>query len=264
METGQLNGVPTVAIDGTGRTFVFARNSEGKLVHTYSIGSGWSAWTYVSYWQQDVMEGIAAITRDDGVVELFATGRSGQLQRFYQSGTSPSFIDNTVAFPFQAASSPTVTKNADGRLEIFFREISVPGDGTKYGRVLTAWVNSSGQWVGGSPSYPGSVLYGDAGLGPVAAMRRGGTGHIMLFERSWDGRVSATWQLSPNSSFSTQWAVLGGPGPAQMIIEYASATTDGAGRALVIAKGSDGKLYIDRESSAASVGSFSGWLQVGS
>jgi len=57
--------------------------------------------------------------------------------------------------------------------------------------------------------------------------------------------------------------VLDAPGLGNLIQEYPASTTDAAGRALTIVKASDGKLYIDRESSASTVGSFAGWLQVG-
>ena len=46
--------------------------------------------------------------------------------------------------------------------------------------------------------------YGDAGVGPVAAIRRGGTGHIMLFERNVWGGISATRQGQPNDIFILQ------------------------------------------------------------
>jgi hypothetical protein len=260
-ETGQMNGIPTAAYDGLGRTFIFAKNSDGRVAYTYSDGSSWGPWHLIAVNEQDIIDGIAAITRDDGVIEVFATARSGQIQHFVQSGSTTSFTDMTSTFNFTASSAPTVTKNQDGRLEIFYREINDPNDSSRYGRVVTAWVNTSGQWIGGSSG--GGVLYGDAGVGPVAAIRRGVTGHIMLFERNVDGRISSTWQQAPNSSFILQWAVLGGPGEGQLLQEYASAATDDLGRVVTIVKATNGRMYINRESSSSTVGSFAGWLQVG-
>jgi hypothetical protein len=255
-DSGGYTGVGTAAIDGTGRIFVFARNSNGLPAYTYSSGSTWAAWQPIYVSAQDVMDGLAAITRNDGVIEVFATSRTGQIEHFVQSGTSTGFLVSygSSAFNFTgAASAPTVTKNQDGRIEIFYREATSNVAGAaQYGRVDTAWVNTSGAWQGPA------VLYGDAGSGPVAAIRRGGTGEIMLFERNtWNG-ISTTRQVSPNSSFNTQWDLRGG-----MLDEYPAAATDNLGRVVVAVKGSDGHLWLQRESSSTSAGSFGNWFSVG-
>jgi hypothetical protein len=182
---------------------------------------------------------------------VFATSRTGAIQRYVQAGTAFSLSPSSVFSVGNAASPPTVTKNQDGRLEIFFREATVVG-GAQYGRVLTEWVNTSGAWTGPS------VLDGDAGVGPVAAIRRGGTGEIMLFERNtWNG-LSITRQVSANSAFSTQWSLLGG-----LFEEYPAAATDAAGRVVVAVKSANGVLYLQRESSSTAVGSFGGYFAVG-
>jgi hypothetical protein len=198
----------------------------------------------------DIMDGIAAITRNDGVIEVFATSRTGQILHYVQSG--PSFT-SPPGFAFTgAASAPTAAKNKDGRLQIFYRE-AVPGDApAKYGRVLTAWVGASGQWTGPT------VLYGDAGVGPIAAMQRGGSGHIMVFERnSWDG-ISTTRQVAPNDVFILQWNLRGGH-----LIEYPAAATDKHGRVVFMVKGSDNRLYFQREASAHAIGNFGDWITAG-
>lgn len=255
----QFVGVPTAAFDGSGRTYVFAKNSDGHISYAYKSGNNWSGWLLLSSSAEDIIDGIAAIPRDDGVIEVFATGRSGQIHHYRQEGTSFAYDSS---FPFaDAASAPTVTKNQDGRLEIFYREAQRfdPTDPWSGGRVLTAWQDTTGQWVG-----PAN-LYGDAGVGPAAAIRRGGTGHIMLFERNaWAG-ISMTLQQAPNDIFLTQWQVLSQPLPGELrFVEYPAATTDNVGRVVVIAKGTDGRLYMRRETSAGAIASFGGWTQVGS
>ncbi|MBL9021311.1 MAG: discoidin domain-containing protein [Myxococcales bacterium] len=256
-ETGQTNGVATAIYDGSGRMFVFARDKGGYLTVTSSTnGTTWSAWTRIS--SGDVLEGTGVVTRDDGIVEAYATSRSGTIQRFVENAGTGTFQQSALPL-FVASSAPTVAKNQDGRVEIFYREVTSDTDNSRYGRVVTAWVNTLGQYVGGEGG--GGILYGDAGTGPVAAIRRGGTGHIMLFERNYQGRVSATWQSSPNSSFVLQWDILGGPGEGQLMEEFPSATTDNLGRAVVLAKASDGRLYMKRE--ASGLGTFGAWTQVG-
>lgn len=257
----RLGGGPTAVFDGSGRAFVFAKDSDGKIEYTASAGTGaaWAAWAPIAASELDIIDGIAAIARDDGGIEVFATGRDGQIQHFVQSGAA--FVDATASFPFVASSAPTAAKNQDGRIEIFYREITDVADMTKYGRVITAWRTADGSWEGGIAG-PGGVLYGDGGIGPVAAIRREGTGPLMVFERNGDGRVSATWQLGANGGFQLQWAVPGAPGRAELIQEYPAATTDSLGRAVLIVKGSDGRLYIDRERSASLLGSFRGWTAI--
>ncbi len=239
----QFAGVPTAAIDGGGRTFVFAKSSGGLVSYAHASGGPWSAWA--TFATQDIVDGIAAHTRDDGRVEAFATTRSGELIHFVQVAGTASFIQDGSFTAFGgAASAPTVTRNADGRPEIFYREAGS-------GRVLTVYETRNGTWAGPV------VLFGDAGVGPVAAIRRAGTGHIMLFERNvWAG-ISATWQVAPNDVFYLQWQVLGG-----YLNEYPAATTDAFGRVVVAVKGGDGRLYLRREASAAVLGSFGPWAVV--
>lgn len=248
-DQGQFVGVPTAVSDGR-RLFAFAKNSEGKLAYAYANADDniWSDWFVPNPYAQDIMDGIAAIRRDDGVVEAFATARSGRIQRFVQFGT---YFILDVGFPFSgAASAPTVTKNRDGRLELFYREAQTGPE--QYGRVLTSWVSPSGQWLGPSP------LYGDAGVGPIAAIRRGGTGHIMIFERNVWGGLSMTREIDPNAAFILQWQILGG-----LVEEYAGVATDGLGRVVVLAKGADNRLYMRREASASAIGNFTAWTSIG-
>jgi hypothetical protein len=253
-DDGAHTGVATAAIDGTGRLFAFARNSEGLPAYTYATDdSTWAAWAPLATSVQDILDGLAAITRDDGAIEVFATARTGATQRYVQAGRS--FVLSTPSL-FQsndAASPPTVAKNQDGRIEIFYREATDTDAGSaQYGRVLTEWVARDGQWNGPA------VLYGDAGVGPVAAIRRDGSGEIMLFERNtWNG-LSTTGQSGPNTSFVLQWNLRGG-----VLEEYPAAATDGLGRVVVMVKGVDGKLYYQRESSASAIGDFHGWVQAG-
>lgn len=240
---GQFIGVQAAAIDGTGRTFVFAKDSSGAVSYAHSSGAAWSGWT--SFAAQDIVDGIAAITRDDGRIEVFATARGGQIQHFLQHSNATTFDANDFAASFGgAASAPTVTKNQDGRPEIFYREAGSGG-------VLSVYQTPGGLWAGPV------ILYGDSGVGPVAAIRRDITGHIMLFERNvWSG-ISATWQVAPNDVFYPQWQILGG-----YLNEYPAATTDAFGRVVVAVKGGDGRLYLRREAFAAPIGSFEPWALI--
>ncbi len=264
----QFVGVQTAAIDATGQTFIFAKNSEGLVSYTFLANGTWSTWDATSFAGQvqgyfgesenlpvlqDIIDGIAAITRDDGRIEVFATVReSGHLWHFVQDAPgSAHFSFDPSLWYFSAASAPTVTKNQDGRLEIFYREAADSTTLTPGARVLTLY-QSGGVWNGPV------ILYGDAGAGPVAAIRRGTGGQIMLFERNvWDG-VSETHQVAPNSEFVLQWQILGG-----LLNEYPAAATDIFGRTVLVVKGLDGNLYMRREASPSLIDTFEPWTPIG-
>ena len=93
---------------------------------------------------------------------------------------------------------------------------------------------------------------------PVAAIRREGTGHIVLFERNSWGGISTTRQQAPNDVFILQWDLRDG-----LVVEYPAAATDMLGRVVVMMKGSDGKLYFQREASADAMGGYGGWMLAG-
>jgi hypothetical protein len=247
-------GVPTAAVDGNGAIFAFVKGSDGLVYYKHSTSSSWSKWTYMpstlSYGDArlDVQDGIAAAPRPDGRIEVFAAERGGGMQHDLEGPLiSPATFSTEYDFPSgspitDAASAPTITKNADGRLEIFYRE-------AYSGRVITYYTNTSGTWVGPV------ILYGDSGVGPVAAIMRS-SGEIELFERNvWHG-ISATWQVAPNSSFQLQWTILGG-----YLEEYPAAAPDVNGETALVVKGGDGRLYLSRE--AAGTGSFGSYSVIG-
>jgi hypothetical protein len=244
MTACQVTGAPAAAVDSGSHVIVFARNSRGTVSYREPLSGDW----FDLGATEEIIEGIDAITNDSGSVEAFATSRTGRIQHYMQFPYSTSVLRDPLDFPStppitDASSAPTVTKNQDGRLEIFYREADT-------GRVRTAYEVSPGYWTGTV------VLYGDAGTGPVAAIRREGTGEIMLFERNvWTG-VSTTFQQAPNDIFYPQWMVL-----AAFALEYPAAATDGLGHAVVAVKGPEGALYINRESSG--IGSFGSWAPVG-
>ena len=169
------------------------------------------------------------------------------MQHFVEN-LSTAVFDVDYAFPAgvggspaisDASSAPTLTRNADGRLEFFYREAGT-------GRVMTYYTTTSGSWAGPV------LLYGDSGVGPVAAINGSG-GVIELYERNvWNG-ISASWQLALNDVFQLQWTILGG-----FIIEYPTAAVDAFGHDVVMVKGIDGKLYISRATSGpGTFGAFS-------
>jgi LmbE family N-acetylglucosaminyl deacetylase len=245
-------GEPVAAVDGAGNAVVFARNSEGRMSMRIQHGGVFQPWTMMvdpiasGY---DILDGLAAITADDGRVHLFTSTYAGWIGHWTQTASGQTgFMTDAGGFPLgnaigTAASGPTATKNQDGRLEVFWH-------GAGYADVMTAYQLVGGGWSGAIDL--GNT--GSGGIGPITAMRRT-SGQIMLFARNGYDGVSATWQGAINSSF-VGWTDLQNQFPA-----YPAAATDANGHGVVAGVGVDGRLYIRREVSG--VGSFGAWTVAG-
>jgi LmbE family N-acetylglucosaminyl deacetylase len=247
----QWTGLPAAAIDAAGHAEVFARNAAGSVGWCAETASGWTTWTALSVAPgEDLQDGLAAIRASDGYIDVFGAYRSGTGAHWRQQASGAYTLDS--AFPvYNLASPPTVTKNSDGRLEIFYREAGSAGPAP--GDVYTAFVNGSGVWSTNLVD-----LGGPGGIGPVAAMLRTTSGQIMLFARNDYNGVNASWQGTPNASFNGIWQDIGGVTPS-----FPAAAVDGTGRVVAAAIGTDGMLWIQREVALGSTGSFNGWNPVG-
>lgn len=239
-------GMPAISIDASGYAEVFARNAAGGVSRCVQTGGGWTIWeTLPSVTYDDVLDGIVSIRANDGRIEVFATYRSGDMAHWRQRADGGYDLDSSFP-PINVASPPTVTKNQDGRPEIFYREAGSA-------HVLTTYFTNQGTW-----STSAVDLAGDGGIGPIASMLRGASGQIMLLARNDYNGVSANWQVAPNSAFQASWLDLGGEIPG-----FPSSANDATGRVVMAALGTDGRLYIRRETSPNSIGSFGPWTVVG-
>jgi hypothetical protein len=243
---GHWVGMPAVAVNAEGRAEVFARNAAGGVSRcSETAGSGWSAWEALpSVSDDDVVDGLAATRAVDGRLEVFASYRSGDMAHWRQQANGSYLLDPAFP-PINVAGPPTVTRNQDGRLEIFYLEA---GSAT----VRTAFFTPGGIWSTNLVD-----LGGHGGAGPVAAMLREASGQIMLFARNNYSGVSTVWQAAPNASFNAAWVDLGGLIPA-----FPAAACDANGRVVLATVGVGGQLYIRRETTA-SIGSFGPWTPVG-
>lgn len=243
-------GVPAAVIDASDKAVVFARNFAGGVSVANETASGWTAWSDLAFASgDDIQDGLAAIRAGDGLIDVFGAYRSGNGAHWRQSGGGYA-LDG--AFPvYNVIAPPTVTRNSDGRLEIFYREAGSAGPPP--GDVFTAFVTPSGSWSTNLVD-----LGGFGGIGPIAAMLRPASGQIMLFGRNAYHGIDADWQSAPNTSFLTSWQDLGGVTPA-----FPAAAADGFGHVAAAVVGTDGVLYIQREVALGSTGSFNGWFPVG-
>ena len=134
-----------------------------------------------------------------------------------------------------AASAPTIT-DADGRLEIFYREASS-------GHVITYYTTTTGTWAGPV------ILYGDSGVGPVAAMTSDRAARSSSSNATSGTESTATWRFAPNDVFQLQWTILGG-----YLDEYPAAATDANGETALVVKGGDGRLYLSQHANPQAPG----------
>ena len=143
--------------------------------------------------------------------------------------------------PVSLTHSLAVGQNSDGRLEVFFRN-------SGFSQVLSV----REQWQGGPWGSP-TVLFGDAGHGPMSVVRHPG-GELGIFELNTWGGVSQTYENSANGDFNPQWRLLEGN-----LIYFPSAAVDGLGRAVVAGFAIDGTLYIRRQVAAGASQGFENW-----
>jgi LmbE family N-acetylglucosaminyl deacetylase len=245
-------GEPVAAVDGAGNLVVFARNSEGHLSARVQQGGVFQPWQTMpdpvasGY---DVLDGLAAITADDGTVHVFASTYQGIIVHAFQTAPGQAtFAADIGGFPAgyptgTAASAPTVTKNQDGRLQVFWHDAGTAD-------VMTSWEEVGGGWAGAWDL--GNT--GTGGTGPIAAMRRT-SGEILIFARNGYGGVSANWQASINAGF-VGWSDLQNQVPA-----YPAGATDANGNAVVAIVGVDLGLHVRREHGG--LGAFGGWTRQG-
>jgi len=250
---GRWLGTPAAAVDGGGNLIVAARDTCGHVSLRAEVGGVFQPnWTHLSVPVADgydVIDSVAAITADDGRVHLFASTMQGWIAHWIQAAPgSNSFTAETAGFPVGTsrgvAGPPSVTKNQDGRLQVFWH-------GESTGDVMTEYERVGGGWSG----IVDLGNTGTGGSGPIAAIRRS-SGHIMLFARNGYDGISANWQGAVNSSFATSWTDLQGEVPA-----FQTAGCDGAGHAAVAVLSLEGELRIRRETTG--VGGFGPWSTVG-
>jgi len=249
---GRWLGTPAIAVDGADNVVVAARTTCGHVsVRALIGGVPQSTWTSLSVpvaTAYDVIDGVAAICAEDGRVHVFASTMQRWMAHWVQAASGSATYDaDTAGFPvgssLSVAGPPTVTKNQDGRLQVFWR-------GETTGDVMTSYQLTGGGWAQADLGNTGT-----GGTGAIAAMRRT-SGNILLFARNGFDGISANWQPSINSSFNATWSDLQNQVPT-----FPSAATDASGHAVVGVVGLEGELQIRRET--GSVGSFGPWTAVG-
>lgn len=246
------DGNPIVARNLDGRLEVFLRASDGVIYHRWQQGAGGALtanWTSLG---GSFPNDPVSAQNLDGRLELFALGSNSHLFALAQSAANgswwTSWADLGPPPPGGAGGQPVVSRNLDGRLEVFLRD----SDGKLHhrsqqspGAALTAqWVPLAGTWAqdpvpaqdqDGRLELFALGVHGDlhdlaqttangnwwtstADLGPPPATGAAGKpvtarnagGRLEVFIRGADGKLYHRWQQAPGASLTQAWASLGG------------------------------------------------------
>jgi len=268
--TAQFTSSPAVAADADGFFWVFVKNDQGGVSANHELDVGvWSDWTDLpgdpasgeaSGGGPDVIESLVTAVDALKRVHVFAQTRFGVIHQWHQQTVNgpwvfvPTFPANTPVFSTHGLAA---IKNADGRLEVFFRGSGRAADPACGGFGCNSQVFSvREQSVGGAWSFE-TDLFGDHGHGPLAVVMHP-SGPLQLFELNYYGGVSGISEAGPNGSFYPfQWQDLGGN-----LVHYPSAAIDSTGRTVLAGFGLDGRLYMRRQQSGLASAAYSDWALV--
>ncbi|MFD8807822.1 hypothetical protein [Streptomyces sp. NPDC059597] len=222
---GPRTGTPAVAVDAQGRAHVFVRNDAGGVsAAVQKEKGGWEPWKDLK--GHDVQDGLAAVTGESGLIELYAAVPGGILHwRQEKAGAEPVLKEalETPVRPgtlYALATSPAYTT-------LFFADDS----GTLY-----AW----------RPGAEPTALLPAAGPGPVAAVRCTLDGHdcTLLAQRTANSRVAFAAYPTELESAGAWWAE---SGPKLAEDAVVSLATDEHGRTVAAALSpSSGRLLLTR------------------
>jgi spore germination protein YaaH len=198
---GTWLGTPSVGLEADGRLDVFLRGSDGQLWHSVQIspGSGWAAYAAIGgNWPGDPK----VATNADGRLELFMRGPDNQVWHAWEAapGASSSwFCCFSLGTSVGAVGDPTAARNADGRLEVFWRGADNSLEHSWQVAPNSSWAASSslGQSLAADP-----------------AVARNRDGRLEAFWTAPDGPLAHIWQTGANAGWSAGGPLSQGPWPA--------------------------------------------------
>ncbi|MFC5187331.1 PIG-L family deacetylase [Actinomadura harenae] len=234
-DAGLTVGAPSVAITPSGDMTVAVRNLDGGVSVKTRRGSAWAKhWTGLS--AKGVRDGVAAVADASGRVEVFAPTDTG-VARWRQQKPGEPFVRVLGGSGGPPAGPVTAAVDATGAARIYY-----PASGT------ASTVTQSDNGLRPDPLYGPMTFEGTA----VA-----GTGQrTVLAARTTGGALALGVQDAPYGPYrwSTHRAdVIGSPALAY----------DADGRLVVLAFGSDARLYTMRATSAGTATSFTDWTRTG-
>ncbi|MEU0602602.1 hypothetical protein ABZ484_30920 [Streptomyces sp. NPDC006393] len=225
-KTGGRTGTPAVAVDAEGRAHVFVRNGgSGVSMLAQQTTGGWEPWRDLKGHRVHE-DGLAAVTGESGLVELYAAVPDGVLHwRQEKPGGELTRTDKLT------------TPVRPGALRAL---------ATSPGRTTLFYVDDSGDLCAWRPGDKPAALLPAAGPGPVTAVRCVLDGHdcTLLAQRSAAGRVAFAAYPTEEETAGAWWTE---SGPALAADAAVRVTTDADGRVTAATLSpSTGRLLLTR------------------
>jgi hypothetical protein len=202
---GSLIGPVAVCAHGDGRLVVFGRASDTTLAHISqnvpdAPPTGWSAWGSLP---GPVTNTPAAVLSTDVLVEVCYASTGGELRLRRQSAPGANTWDNPISLAGILVSPPAISRNQDGRLEMFHI-------GVQEKRLYNAWQTTpNGSWHGWTAREMNQLV-------GILCVARNDDHRLEVFAIDDVGNVQHTWQSLPSEgpwgTESLGGATLGGVG----------------------------------------------------
>lgn len=261
-------GCPILVNNQDGGLQLFVKNGGGGVSTLYqddAVSGHWNlAWTDIL--GAGIQDGLSAVLNGFGRIELFGTSvdanRVGRIATWYQSSPKGGFSYNgqlgtaNGGVVATVGSTPVARRNADGRMQVFFRQGGTNPDGAPGANgvisdvgVLTQ-IQVAGAWQPGSAS-----LGGPGGTREIGALSTQVSGRIMLFARNSTGGVSVNWQTAANGGYGS-WTPID-----SVLVDSPAAAVGPGGTTNLLHIGTDGILYV--ATAAAGSTTFGSWSPVG-
>ncbi|WP_331767639.1 PIG-L family deacetylase [Embleya sp. NBC_00896] len=245
-------GTPILVRNQDGLLQIFVKNGGGgvsTVVQTNPVTGAWDL-TWTDLGGSGLQDELAAVVGNAGRIELFGyaldDSRNGLLSTWYQSATKTVFDRTSPLVATNVASGPTPVRNADGRIQVFYRE-----DGTADVAVLTQ-SSAGGPWSTG-PTNVG----GDGGTREIGGTTVLSDGRVLLYARNASGGISICRQTAPNAGFGS-WTALAGTAADTPATGYGP-----DGRLVLFRLGTDANLYAATQTTNAPDAPFSAWRLLG-
>jgi len=237
-----ISAPPAVGYDLNGRIEVFGMQSGGVPWHISQTApnGAWGAGASLGAPTGGIIGGVCVGNDKDGRLEVFGIGSDHQLHHVAQTapnGGWGSWASLGAPAPGVSIGDPRVTRNADGRLELFL----LANDQ----KVWHIWQTApNGAWSGwaslGGPAV--QISNGAPFVGNNA------DGRIEVFATGANGGIYHIWQTAPSNGWSA-WAELQAPLAEIQFYGLGAVANNHDGRFQLFFIGSDGALWTLAQSS---------------
>ncbi|MGW2832347.1 hypothetical protein [Streptomyces sp. NPDC001286] len=237
-------GVPSAAVDGGGRLYVFVRDfDQGVACRRREADGTWLPWENLG--GRFVQDAGCALVTERGTVELYVPGKNSVWRWHQPEPGGPFVLDDTLRTGRPATGGITAVDSGGGRTCLYFREA-----GTQ--QVMAYRQHADGRWPGS-----GAGLGGHGGTGAVAALwaPERGAREAFLAHRGSRGRLVTSMPDRDKDVSGTHWQESG-----EMFASAPAMAYDATGAVVVTVLGTDGRLHVRRQLSPAAGSPLGPWL----